>query len=72
MKKEEITFEMAQELKLIPQFTNRYTGFSMPFESRYAYEKRCENAEIGYKLERERIERDYKYVYFNKKKLKVI
>ena len=61
----EISFEMARELGLIPKSRERYLTFSFPFESRYAYEKRCEVGEIGYRAEMKRLKEDYKVVNFN-------
>lgn len=67
----EITFEMAQELGLIPQFSNRFC-FMLPFESRSGFDRRMDTAEIGYRLESARLKEDYKYVKYDGETLKVI
>lgn len=68
----EITFEMATELGLIPRPKNRYLTLHFLFESRYAYEKRCESGENGFKAEMARIKKQYQTVKFRGQTLKVI
>lgn len=68
---EEITFEMATELGLIPETTQRLYG-SFPFESAYAREKRELVQEASYRAEKERLREDYQFVTFDGKTLKVI
>ena len=71
MNEEEITFETATELGLIPHPTKRYFGWE-PFMSAYGVEVKDRILEAGYRSERARIKMDYQYVYFRGKKLHVI
>ena len=68
---EDITFEMATELGLIPRPTKRYFGW-FPFMSAYGVEVRDRELEAGYRSELAIIKMDYQYVYFRGNKLKVI
>ena len=68
---EEITFETAQELKLIPQQTKRYFGWQ-PFMSAYGVEKRDAEQEILFRHDRAMLKEEYQFVYWRGKKLKVI
>lgn len=68
----QITFEMAQDLGLIPQVRDRYLTTQFPFESYQAFKDRGERGELGYRSDLDRLKRDYKYVYFHGEKLEVI
>ncbi len=69
---EEISFEMAQELGLIPRVPSRYTMFAMPFESQYGLEKRSRAAELGYRADDKRIREQFKVVVYQGRKLRVV
>ena len=68
---DKITFQMAQELGLIPRLSPRVWG-SQPFESAYATEKRENRQELGYRAELDRIKVKYKYVHFRGETLEVV
>jgi hypothetical protein len=67
----QITFEMAQDMGLIPYPTKRYFGWE-PFMSAYAVEKKDEMLEAGYKAEYKQIKDDYKFVCLNDNILEVV
>jgi hypothetical protein len=71
METQEITFEMAQELGLIPSLESGYPGL-YPFESRYGAEKRQENEERSYRLNLARVKEKFAYVNVRGEKLKVV
>lgn len=62
---------MAQDMGLIPYPTKRYFGWE-PFMSAYAVEKKDEILEDGYRVEYDRIKRDYKFVHLNGEVLEVV
>jgi hypothetical protein len=68
---EQMTFEMAQDMGLIPYPTKRYFGWE-PFMSAYAVEKKDEMLEAGYRVEYNRIRREYKTVILDGEVLEVV
>lgn len=58
-----MTYEMAEELGLIPKPVARIWG-SLPFESAYATERRERAQEAGFYAELKRIQEKYRHVIF--------
>ena len=69
---QEISFEMAQEMGLIPEPAPRYLTTMFPFESALSFERRCTAGELGFRADLDSLRKKYPVVWIKGVQFKVI
>jgi len=59
----EMSFLMAQDLGLIPKINTRFVTTQFLFETNNAYQIRCDESEIGYRIDLHNLKEKYKIIY---------